>query len=175
MPGMPWLLIIVVGMLVLYLMMADKSPESTGVRVDYWFFMEQLKQGETGNVKEVMFHGHVLTGKWRKTPKNPDKDGPELTEEFNTYLPDSVVLTLDLEQELNARGVERSAESADPGIGAQLLVWMIGPLLLIGFFWFMMRRQADPMGGGMMGNFVRSPAKRFFGSEQKTTFDDVAG
>ncbi len=175
MPGMPWLLIIVVGMLVLYLMMADKSPESTGVRVDYWFFLEQLKQGETGNVKEVMFHGHVLTGKWRKTPKNPDKDGSELTEEFNTYLPDSVVLTLDLEQELNARGVERSAESADPGIGAQLLVWMIGPLLLIGFFWFMMRRQADPMGGGMMGNFVRSPAKRFFGSEQKTTFDDVAG
>jgi len=37
-----------------------------------------------------------------------------------------------------------------------------------------MRRNVDPLGGGMMGNFIRSQAKRFQPSDQRTTFDDVA-
>jgi cell division protease FtsH len=38
----------------------------------------------------------------------------------------------------------------------------------------MMRRTADPMGTGMLGGFIRSPARRFQPSDQRTTFDDVA-
>jgi cell division protease FtsH len=37
-----------------------------------------------------------------------------------------------------------------------------------------MRRNVDPLGGGMMGNFIRSQAKRFQPSDQRTTFQDVA-
>ncbi|MFG0333225.1 MAG: ATP-dependent zinc metalloprotease FtsH, partial [Maioricimonas sp. JB049] len=39
----------------------------------------------------------------------------------------------------------------------------------------LMRRSADPMGSGMFGSFIRSPAKRFRQSEHRNTFDDVAG
>ncbi|REJ74104.1 MAG: ATP-dependent zinc metalloprotease FtsH, partial [Planctomycetota bacterium] len=34
---------------------------------------------------------------------------------------------------------------------------------------------ADPFSSGMFGNFVRSPAKRFRPTENRTSFDDVAG
>ena len=46
--------------------------------------------------------------------------------------------------------------------------------MMMAFLWFMIRRNSDPMGGGMMGSFIKSPAKRFQASEQPTTFDDVA-
>ena len=41
-------------------------------------------------------------------------------------------------------------------------------------FWFLMRRSGDSMGGGMLGNFSKSPARQFESSDQVTTFDDVA-
>src|SRR5262249_35735549 len=66
------------------------------------------------------------------------------------------------------------AERTNWGQGALLLIYL-GPLLLLGFFWLMLRRSADPMAsGGVFGNFGRSPAKRFTPSAQATTFDDVA-
>ncbi|MFO0916717.1 MAG: hypothetical protein U0872_00175 [Planctomycetaceae bacterium] len=58
--------------------------------------------------------------------------------------------------------------------GTSLLLYMLGPLLFIGFLWFMMRRNSDPLGTGMLGNFIRSPAKRFRATDHPTTFDDVA-
>ena len=46
--------------------------------------------------------------------------------------------------------------------------------LLIMFL--MMRRSGDPFGsGGMMGGFIRSPARRFEKSDEPVTYDDVAG
>ena len=68
------------------------------------------------------------------------------------------------------KNVEFGAQPQDPGLGTTLLLWMLGPLLLIGFLWLMMRRTADPLGSGMLGSFIRSPAKRFKPSDQH---DDV--
>src|SRR5690606_6343888 len=65
-------------------------------------------------------------------------------------------------------------ESTSVGMGTTFLFWMLGPLLLIGFLWFMLRRSSDPLGSGMMGNFIRSPARKFQASEHPTTFSDVA-
>jgi cell division protease FtsH len=39
----------------------------------------------------------------------------------------------------------------------------------------MMRRARDQFDGGILGNFVKSPAKRHDKSKQRTTFDEVAG
>ena len=41
--------------------------------------------------------------------------------------------------------------------------------------YFMMRRARDQFDGGILGNFVKSPAKRHDKSKQRTTFDEVAG
>ncbi|KAA0131949.1 ATP-dependent zinc metalloprotease FtsH [Gimesia chilikensis] len=169
----PWLIILLI-LVIGSLMMMKSSPENTGSKVDYSFFIDELKRG---NVDSVEFHGDILTGKWKVRPKNPDdkeKKGEKLAEEFNTVLPSHPVEDRDLVPELIKQNVTFKAESTSVGIGTYILPWLIGPLLIIGFFWFMLRRSADPMGSGMLGNFTKSPAKRFRPSEEQTTFDDVA-
>ncbi|WP_298866250.1 ATP-dependent zinc metalloprotease FtsH [uncultured Gimesia sp.] len=171
----PWLiilLILVVGSLILM----KNSPENTGSKVDYSFFITELNRG---NVKSVDFYGDILTGKWKIRPDNPDKEKKEkedekLEEEFNTVLPSHPVEDRDLVPELIKQKVIFKAESTNVGIGTYIIPWLIGPLLIIGFFWYMLKRSSDPMGGGMLGNFTKSPAKRFHPSEEQTTFDDVA-
>src|SRR5436190_20107573 len=47
--------------------------------------------------------------------------------------------------------------------------------LLIGFFvFFILPRFRDPLGGGFLNNYVKSPAKRYDKSKMRTTFADVA-
>jgi len=56
-----------------------------------------------------------------------------------------------------------------------MLIWMGLPLVLFVGLFMLMRRNADPLGGGgMFGNFTRSPARRFQPRDGQTTFDDVA-
>lgn len=168
----PWLIILLI-LVIGSLMMMKSSPENTGSKVDYSFFVSELKRG---NVDSVEFHGDILTGKWKTRPENPDKEKKEekLAEEFNTVLPSHPVEDRNLIPELEKHAVTFKAESTNVGIGAYILPWLIGPLLIIGFFWYMLKRSADPMGSGMLGNFTKSPAKRFRPSEEQTTFDDVA-
>lgn len=171
-PGI-WLLVLpVVAILLLW---SWQRGNESGSEVPYSFVIEQLGSGETGNVAEVKFSGQLLTGKWKKIPANPKPEGGKLEETFNTVMPGPALENTELLGLLGDRKVRVEADKTDPGVGTQLLFWMLGPLLLIGFFWFIMRRSADPMGSGMLGNFARSPAKRFQPSEQQTTFNDVAG
>jgi cell division protease FtsH len=172
-PAGMWLLLLALSVVavVLYL---QSSPASTGSRIDYSFFLEQLKKHES--IAEVQFHGEVITGKWKegKVPANPEPKGGELKAEFNTVLPPQELENRGLIELLSQKGVKFTSEKTSIGVGTQLLFWMIGPLMIVVVFWFLLRRSADPMSSGMMGNFIRSPAKRFQASEQRTTFNDVA-
>ncbi len=175
-PGLWLLLFALLVMLAIWLF--QKAPGSTGTRVPYSFFRQQLEVGKTGTVAEVRFYGEIITGKWRdgQIPKNPDPEGDELSQAFNTVMPpleDPELMSL-LNRRARQGVVKVTAEKTSVGMGTQLVLWMVFPLLLFGFFWYLMRRTADPMGSGMLGGFVRSPAKRFHASEQATTFDDVA-
>jgi cell division protease FtsH len=56
------------------------------------------------------------------------------------------------------------------------LMMMLLPLLLfIALFFFLLPRFRDPMGGGFLSNYIKSPARRYERTKQRTTFDDVAG
>src|SRR6185295_11432475 len=58
-------------------------------------------------------------------------------------------------------------------------VFAIGTMVTVGvfvFFWLWLRRQQNQMmGGGFLSGFGKSPAKRYEGARQATTFKDVAG
>ena len=56
-----------------------------------------------------------------------------------------------------------------------VVVYILISLGIFIFLWNMMRRTRDQMGGGFMGGFSRSPAKRFEPTPGRTTFKDVAG
>ncbi len=56
-----------------------------------------------------------------------------------------------------------------------LFMFLLPTLLLIGFFvFFLLPRFRDPMGGGFLSNYVKSPAKRYDKTKMRVTFDDVA-
>ncbi|VAX38641.1 Cell division protein FtsH, partial [hydrothermal vent metagenome] len=169
--SIPWLLIIVGMGAILLFAWSFSDKDKKGTKVGYSFFRKQVKEG---NVKNALFvNPQRITGKWRKIPANPlGEDAPELTEEFHTDMPpvkDEGIY--DLLEKYNS---DYQSKSMVEGMGGKVLMFLLGPILIIGFFWFIMKRSGDPMGGGMFGGFARSPAKRFQPSDQITTFDDVA-
>lgn len=168
----PWLLGLLLAVSAVVILWTQ-SRSGSGEQVDYSYFLAQLDQD---NVADVNFVGDTIEGKWRSVPKEP-VEGKKLDDkEFNTDLP--VIVQFNggrLEQQLLDKKVKVSSESTSVSLGTQMLIFVAAPLLFLGLLWFLMRRTADPMGGGMLGNFIRSPAKRFKPSDQRTTFDDVAG
>ena len=157
------------------------SPANYGTHVDYSYFWDELQKD---NVAEVEIDGEVLKGTWRKEPlhweqpKGADGAAGEplyLEIKFNTVLPSTTLEDRELLPKLRERNVKFDPQAVTPNMGVQLLAWLAIPALFLGFFYLMMRRSSDPFGGGgMMGNFIKSPAKRFEASDQHTTFDDVA-
>jgi cell division protease FtsH len=56
-----------------------------------------------------------------------------------------------------------------------LLMFALPLLVIIGLFFFILPRFRDPLGGGFLSNYIKSPAKRYEKGKQRVTFDDVAG
>jgi cell division protease FtsH len=164
----PWLLML--GLVAIALIYLFRGPGSTGTHVDYSFFDDQV---DKGNVKSVKIYGETLTGVWRKIPA-PPAGVEKMTEEFNTVLPERLSSDPTFLQNLKKKNVEVAATPREPSYAQQTLFWLIASAVFIFFLIYMMRRNVDPLGGGMMGNFIRSQAKRFQPSEQRTTFEDVA-
>lgn len=168
----PWLLGLLLAVLAIVILWGQ-SQSGSGDRVDYSYFLEQV---EKGNVSEVEFSGETITGTW-KTPPELQEEGKvrKLEKDFHTTAPPYAFFDGHLGNLLRTHNVTDSAEATNVGMGTQLLLFVAAPLFFLALLWFLMRRSADPMGGGMLGNFIRSPAKRFKASDQRTTFDDVAG
>ncbi|MDG2391039.1 MAG: ATP-dependent zinc metalloprotease FtsH [Planctomycetaceae bacterium] len=170
----PWFLIVVLGGILLFYMLQE-NPRSHGNAITYDFFLAQL---DADNIKTATLHNklNLLTGTWKEAPKNPTKPAEMLANEFNVELPESITQDKQFIDSLIESGIETRAKTPQDGGGELLLLWMLGPLMIIGFLWFMMRRNSDPMGGGgMLGSFTKSPAKKFRADDQQTTFADVAG
>jgi len=165
-------LVLLVAAVLVSIFAWTSSPTNHGNTVPYSFFYSQLQKNQ---VRNVTFHGEVLTGRWKQIPtETPEGLTGTLVEQFNTVLPP--VQLSELEPELRKHGVPFNASPiTDVGLG-NLFFWVLMPLLFVFLMWNMLRRSADPFGaGGMMGGFIRSPARRFEKNEKSAKFDDVAG
>ena len=150
------------------------SPTSRGTQVPFGFFWEQLNGG---NVKSAVVYGEVLVGAWKEIPQPPAGYKGTLKEHFNTVLLPTWAEDRDLAGVLKDKlGQKLSVERTTMAFGTQLMVWVGITFLMLFVIWFVFRRSSDPFGsGGMMGNFLRSPARRFERDDKASTFDDVAG
>ncbi|MFV0446003.1 MAG: ATP-dependent zinc metalloprotease FtsH [Planctomycetaceae bacterium] len=169
-PSFLALALVVIGFMLL--VQFFRSGERSGTEVPYSFFLRQL---DAGNVKSVKIGNPIINGEWKAIPaEKPSSVDSELTDGFNTVMPvveDRQVLN-DL---MKSKDVEVAAKDQSVGMWDQFLLWMLPLFIMMGFLFWIMRRSSDPMGSGMFGSFVRSPAKRFKASEQQNTFSDVAG
>ena len=163
--------LILLALFALNFVLASQVPDKAKrVSVPYTYFRSEV---EAGNVKDVSTRGDAIQGNFKAAVHYPDAKADARTK-FETQRPsfgDDNLLPLLIEKK-----VEVNAKPIDEGRGflANLLLFFGPTLLLVGFFLWIMRRSASLAGGGI-GGFGRSRAKRYEHSEQRVTFNDVAG
>src|ERR1700719_2961044 len=54
------------------------------------------------------------------------------------------------------------------------MFFLLPMLVLAALFFFVLPRFRDPLGGGFLSNYVKSPAKRYDKTKMRITFEDVA-
>ncbi|HSJ34295.1 MAG TPA: ATP-dependent zinc metalloprotease FtsH [Acidimicrobiia bacterium] len=147
------------------------GPEDR-VRIPYTFFIDQL---DDGNVASITSTGDTIQGTFESEVADPE-DESEQAATFTLFETERPTFAEDdLFQRLQSNDVVVNAEPADaPAPIWQQIVFGFGPtLLLLYIFYRIFRRAGSAMGG--LGGLGSSRAKRYEASEQRTTFDDVAG
>lgn len=173
-----WFLLIAV-ILVLFVVMLNAVPKRS--EIPYSFFLAQLADN---NVTQVEFASDLeIEGKFKNPPDNPDptktdKDGKirRLLAEFSVVRPP--VEDPELIKELRQKKILIEGKKPTESTGLMLLSLssILVTILMVVFLYYMLRRTRDQfMGGGILGNFAKSPARRYEADKQRITFADVAG
>ena len=167
--------IFLIGLLVVnYVVGAATAPGNGHVSVPYSFFRAQVTDG---NVADVESKGDEIQGSFRNEVRYPQSEEAKKVKRFQTVRPtlgdDGLLpLLLDKRVSVNAKPLQQGR----PPWWKTLLVGFGPTLLLVGLFVLLARRAASAGGGlGGLGGLGRSRARRYEHSEQRTTFDDVAG
>jgi cell division protease FtsH len=166
-----WMLVAIVFAI---LMMVFVQPQVGQIRatVSYTEFVSLL---ESEKVDSVTFRGDRLDGALNTPIATPAGGQTTL---FTTRIPP--IESPELLALLRQQGVEITAEAAEDAAGAwwvTLLPW----ILIIGFWFFLWRRMAGGLPGGMgrggdLKDFLRGGVRKVEGeTAPKVTFDDVAG
>jgi len=171
-------LILVLG-LVVAILYVNQSREDRS-EISYGVFRKQLAED---NVANATVQGNILRGEFKEAPEDPESkpgdDGKreKLHKKFRTTLPIGEVLDTPLDEQLLAQlGDDYQVKPPTDNTGLLLGVYLLVTLLLFAGVWFMFRRARDQvMGGGLMGSFNKSPARRYEAGGQPITFKDVAG
>jgi cell division protease FtsH len=147
------------------------SPKPSRPSVPYTLFFKQV---QTGNVAEISSKGEEIQGDFKKAvPYPPGKNAKDI-DKFQTVRPafgDDGLATLLIKQNVTV-----NAHKVDTGTPLwQTIIFGFGPTLLLVFLFVWLMRRSAAGGGGMLGSFGRSTAKRYEHSAQRTTFKDVAG
>ena len=66
-------------------------------------------------------------------------------------------------------------DEPSPLLGTLILNLMLIGIVVAVFVLFILPKFRDPVGGGFLNNYIRSPAKRYEKGKGRITFDDVAG
>jgi cell division protease FtsH len=146
-------------------------------RVPYQpFFVDQV---EAGNVEEISSKAGSIEGELKRkaTYDAPGDTEPVTVTKFETEVP-AFIDPAELTRQLADQDVVINAEAPDEGrsLWGSLLLGFLPTILLIGFFVWMFRRQTRAGGGGILGGFGRSTARRVTpGATGRVCFDDVAG
>jgi len=178
-----FLLILLVNFLIVRMLFP--GPDDA-LRVPYSVFKEQV---EAGNVEAIFSQGERIEGRFAEPvtypPPPPEGGGgepapaadPRTSTTFTTTVP--AFADPGLEALLIDHGVEISAEPIETGSIWPLLLFGLGPAILIIAFYVWLFRRAARQGGGGLGGLMgigRSRARRYDAErDERVTFDDVAG
>ncbi|HEY5333946.1 MAG TPA: cell division protein FtsH, partial [Solirubrobacterales bacterium] len=170
---------VLVGLLAVNVLLAIlTSGPSSRPQVPYQpFFVEQVT---ANNVREISSTADSIDGTLKKeatyTPPDggdPVKVGSDFKTEVPTFIDNRATTEL-----LTQHHVVINASAPDSGrsVLGTILLSFLPTLLIIGFFLWLIRKQTGGKGGGILGGFGRSTARRVGEDAQnRVTFKDVAG
>ncbi|MEI6241340.1 MAG: ATP-dependent zinc metalloprotease FtsH, partial [Planctomycetia bacterium] len=168
--GMPVIVMLILAGLALVTMFA-REQASLPAAISYDEFVRQV---QAGNVSAVEIVGNSLQGEFRAAPAAERMGGTAGAKAFRLEL--SSYLGEGLDKLLLDHSVKTTVRQPSDGTGFLLGLYMLVPLLLMAGFWMTLRRARDPLGGGgFLGSFSKSPAKRYGANDKQVTFADVAG
>lgn len=170
MGGPAVVLLILLGLAFITVLFREQA--NAAFQISYDQFIHEV---EANNVTNVEITGSTVRGTFKSAPPKDRIEAPEetrlFTVEVSQYLVGDGLDTL-----LLKHNVRTTVKQPTDGTGVLLGIYFLIPLLLMGAFYISMRRARDPLGGsGFLGNFTKSPAKRFNAEDKQTTFADVAG
>ena len=144
---------LVICLMVVMLFQVFKQPDKGSASLSYSEFLGMV---ERGNVVQVTIQGDNISGLSAQGP-------------FRTYAPkDPELIRL-----LRSKEVKITAKPEDDSSWFQVLLSWVPMLLLIGVWIFFMRQMQ--VGGGKALSFGKSKARLMTDSQEKVTFQDVAG
>jgi cell division protease FtsH len=155
------------------------SGPASRPRVPYQpFFINQVT---ANNVQDISSQGDSIEGTLKNdaTYDPPGDDKPvKVDKDFKTEVP-SFIDHNSVTQLLAQHNVVINANPPDSGrsVLGTIILGFLPTILLIGFFiWLIRRQMGGAGGGGVLGGFGRSTARRTQPDEQqRVTFKDVAG
>jgi len=144
---------LVISLMMVMLFQIFKQPERGSHTVSYSDFVGMVT---SGGVTDVTIQGDHITGMSGQGP-------------FKTYAPkDPELIGL-----MRSKGVKITAKPEEDTSWFQVFLSWVPMLLLIGVWIFFMRQMQ--VGGGKALSFGKSRARLMTDSQEKVTFDDVAG
>ncbi|MCJ7596262.1 MAG: ATP-dependent zinc metalloprotease FtsH [Desulfobacterales bacterium] len=144
---------LVISLMMIMLFQIFKQPQKASAPLGYSDFLSMV---ESGSVIQVTIQGDHISGITSQGP-------------FKTFAPkDPELINL-----LRNKGVKISAKPEDDSSWFQVVISWVPMLLLIGVWIFFMRQMQ--VGGGKALSFGKSRAKLMSDSQEKVTFEDVAG
>ena len=173
MPG-GWLWVVVLLVLAVIMIMTFSTPNYG--TIDYSDFLQLIKQDK---VTKVTFREGTNSLVAEIDPEKEATIKEEVSKQIRYHkvevqVPDTMkgplADTLAANQKITI-GNQREAW----GMVGPLFMFLLPTLILIGFFmFFILPRFRDPLGGGFLSNYVKSPARRYDKTKMRVTFDDVA-
>ena len=144
---------LVISLMMVMLFQIFKQPGKGSLSISYSDFLAMV---ESGNVTQVTVQGDNISG--------ISSQGP-----FRTFAPkDPELIGL-----LRSKGVKIIAKPREDSSWFHVFLSWVPMLLLIGVWIFFMRQMQ--VGGGKALSFGKSRARLMTDSQEKVTFDDVAG
>ncbi len=165
------------------------STFNNSVEIQYSTFKKLLEKSPD-SIQKLQFGGNDrIAGELTEAGANQLSDKGTELDEFRTKLEKKRTRKFvtrrwpledpELSKELNALIASKGLKVEVPDdpyswVGPVFLL-LLPVLLLLGLFFFLMPRFRDPMGGGFLNSYIKSPARRYERTKQRVTFDDVAG
>src|SRR5438105_7557739 len=165
-----WVFVLIAAMALMMFIFYSDFGGSTQIK--FTDFLELLNKGE---VAKVTYRGKEhLEGELKEANTELAKKLNMRGAKFTLNLPPGDDHG-DLRNRLEKAQVTINAEEERGAWVGPLVMMLLPALLLLGlFFFFLLPRLRDPLGGSFLSNYIKSPARRYERNKSRVTFDDVA-